>query len=203
MEEITSEEPINNTNLILDFLDGKSLKEQDFLFMYFFDNIFVNSIIKKDQNSYLIFQDNNCFIYSIEVLKKIIFHLQKTIDNITNEDLIVLQKQRRLKLNTLQKYQSPIPKIKNKNGKIYILKAIGKSYYKIGKTINLNERINKISPALPFKTRLVHTIISNNIYKTELSLHKKFNDKRTNGEWFNLSKNDIKSLYKITNITEE
>lgn len=189
-----------NSDPIIDFFDGKSLTEKDKAAISFFPNIYIGSAIRKNRKYYLTFQDNMGFHYDIKMLKRIISHLQKTVKNITNDDLIDLQKERRKNAERIQKEQSPPLRIKNKTkGRIYILKAVGQTHYKIGKTTNLNARINQIKPALPFKTRLIHTISSNNITKAELFLHEKFKDKRTNGEWFNLSKDDVQSLQR-TNV---
>jgi hypothetical protein len=74
-------------------------------------------------------------------------------------------------------------------GWVYILK--GNQYYKIGKTINLDNRIKQISPNLPFETELICAIRSENITRTESTLHQMFKDFRVNGEWFELNDQDV------------
>lgn len=184
-----------NSSTIINLLNGIKPSEKELSIAQFFPSALTMSLIEKNEKFYLIFVDPENFTYSIEILKQIIFHLQKTVKAITNEDLINLQKQYRKKrqFDNLKKDQPSVKKETTK-GLIYILKAISQPYYKIGKTIDINARLNQIQPALPFKTKLICTIPSNNINKDELFLHEKFKDKRTNGEWFDLSNEDIKLL---------
>ena len=184
-----------NSNTIINLLNGIKLSKEKLVITQFFPPVLTMSLIEKNGKFYLIFVDQGNFTYSIEILKQIIFHLQKTAKAITNEDLINLQKQCRKEqqFDNLKKDQPSVKKETTK-GLIYILKAISQPYYKIGKTIDINARLNQIQPALPFKTKLICTILSNNINKDKLFLHEKFKDKRTNGEWFDLSNEDIKLL---------
>jgi hypothetical protein len=190
-----------NSSTIINLLNGIKLSEEELAITQFFPSVLTMSLIEKNGKFYLIFVDEGNFTYSIEILKQIILHLQKTVKAITNKDLINLQKQYREKQqsNNFEKRQSPIEKQTTK-GKIYILKSIDYLHYKIGKTMNINRRLIQIQPALPFKTKLIHTIFSNNINKAELFLHEKFKDKRTNGEWFDLSKEDVKLLKRTSTI---
>lgn len=87
----------------------------------------------------------------------------------------------------------------NKEGFVYILQ--GEDYYKIGKTINLDQRIGQISPRLPFPVTLIHTIETNDIHRLEVALHQRFAPKRTNGEWFELDKDDLEWLSSFNELT--
>lgn len=81
-----------------------------------------------------------------------------------------------------------------KEGFVYLLK--GKNYYKIGKTKSLAKRTKTLKIQLPFQCQLVHAIKSNNIDSLEYFWHKRFEDKRKNGEWFCLEKDDINEFIK-------
>lgn len=79
-------------------------------------------------------------------------------------------------------------------GYIYILKF--EKYYKIGKTININKRLEIISPEMPEKPKIIRSYKSGNIDKDEKYLHEIYKEKRTNGEWFLLSDDDLQEIDK-------
>ena len=76
-------------------------------------------------------------------------------------------------------------------GLVYLFKIKSKNHYKIGVTTNLSKRINQISLKMPFELEVIHTIKCKNIYELEKEFHEKFKKKNINGEWFELSKDDI------------
>lgn len=81
------------------------------------------------------------------------------------------------------------------SGYIYVLKA--GPYYKIGKAGHISKRLATIEPALPFPVEVVHTIYNNNARALEAELHQRFDDKRTNGEWFELTAADLEYIRSI------
>lgn len=72
---------------------------------------------------------------------------------------------------------------------IYLIKVW--KFYKIWKTININNRFNKYVTENPEKPELIHTFKSDDYTKSELELHDKFKNKNYNREWFKLDKNDV------------
>lgn len=74
-------------------------------------------------------------------------------------------------------------------GFVYLLKS--GQFYKIGKANDLKKRISQIKLQLPFDTELIHAIEAFRPYDVEKYWHKKFADKRRNGEWFELSADDV------------
>ena len=58
--------------------------------------------------------------------------------------------------------------------------------YKIGKTINIKSRTRLFEVKLPFPISLINYSWFANYSKAERDLHKKFSEKRCEGEWFNL-----------------
>jgi len=95
---------------------------------------------------------------------------------------------------------SSIPKPPKENkpqdwykGWVYVVGNEELGLYKIGMTMRdvIDDRINEFRPKLPFSTKLFAGIRAPSARKYEAELHKKFKDKRTNGEWFRLSKKDI------------
>ena len=79
-----------------------------------------------------------------------------------------------------------------KIGEVYLFKS-GK-YYKIGRTNDTVRRGAEIRIQLPENLDLVHSIKTDDSSGIEAYWHKRFEAKRMNGEWFDLSPADIKSF---------
>jgi len=80
-------------------------------------------------------------------------------------------------------------------GYIYLLKS---DYgYKIGKSKNPKNRNNIFSVKLPFEVEMIKTIKVENYHQVEKDLHKHFEDKHLNGEWFDLTKEEIDEFERI------
>jgi hypothetical protein len=78
-------------------------------------------------------------------------------------------------------------------GYVYFVKECGSGTIKIGKAVDPYDRIlNGFGVKFPYRLELIHLIKTENDYLTETLFHQKFHQKRINGEWFNLGKQDIK-----------
>lgn len=75
-------------------------------------------------------------------------------------------------------------------GFVYLLKS-SNGYYKIGYTNNIKKRLHDIGIKVPFKIELIHKIKCSDARRLESELHSQFSSKRVNGEWFNLSQEDV------------
>lgn len=71
--------------------------------------------------------------------------------------------------------------------KTYVIKA--NEVYKIGKSKNVEKRIQSFKTALP-NLEIIHVIE----YDVEKFLHKKFENQNVGGEWFTLSNKDLEYL---------
>ncbi len=78
------------------------------------------------------------------------------------------------------------------DGSVYMLK-LGK-HYKIGKSFSVPRRHREITIELPEKPDVVHVITTDDPSGIEAYWHKRFAEKRTNGEWFALKREDINAF---------
>jgi hypothetical protein len=70
------------------------------------------------------------------------------------------------------------------------------SHYKIGKTFSVPRRHREIALELPEELKPVHVIRTDDPNGIEAYWHGWFQTKRTNGEWFSLSAEDVRVFKK-------
>ena len=75
------------------------------------------------------------------------------------------------------------------DGYVYLMKS-GR-YYKIGKTNHVGRREREVMVQMPEALKTVHSIITDDPAGIEDYSHRRFAGKRKNGEWFDLSPEDI------------
>lgn len=86
-----------------------------------------------------------------------------------------------------------------KLGYVYLIRY--ERHFKIGRTTSLVRRSRQVQIELPNETLLVHSILTDDPVGVEAYWHKRFADRRGNGEWFNLSKADIAAFCKWKKIS--
>lgn len=86
-------------------------------------------------------------------------------------------------------------------GWIYVLRDLDiTGYCKIGKTRQPYNRMKAFGVKLPIRTELVHVIKCDNADMTESVLHRRYDQYRKRGEWFDLPEkilNELKQVHEI------
>ena len=77
-------------------------------------------------------------------------------------------------------------------GYVYLVKM--DKWFKIGKTNDILRRTGELRITLPERETLVHTISTVDSSGVEGYWHKRFDDRRRNGEWFLLSPGDVREF---------
>lgn len=143
-------------------------------------------------NGMVIVCDANGAILTQDEFETLVDYWGSLYDKVTHEEIVTQNKQKREALLSSPVPQQPEVEKQKQQGYVYLIGGGG--FYKIGKAINLDRRLNQISPKLPFEVSLIHSIETDDISEMEEAFHEMFAPKRANGEWFRLNQEDIDYL---------
>lgn len=88
---------------------------------------------------------------------------------------------------------SPIDREKTvETGFVYLMKS-GR-HHKIGHTVSVGSRERQLAIKIPIAPTTIHTIETDDPSGVEAYWHRRFAEKRGQGEWFDLSPDDIKAF---------
>lgn len=79
-------------------------------------------------------------------------------------------------------------------GYVYLVQHGSRREYKIGRTNNSLRREGELRTELPERLSPIHTIATDDPSGVEQYWHKRFADKRKNGEWFALNAEDVQAF---------
>lgn len=135
---------------------------------------------------------------TIDELLELRYSIDNTISNYENVNNYIDIKNEETEEKYFRGYKpnkNEVPKeIKIKSGTIYIAKCNLYNYYKIGMSIkNVDARISQLKTSNP-TLELIKTFDVKDVL-IEKEIHKNFDSKKIRGEWFELSKNDLKEIY--------
>jgi hypothetical protein len=108
-------------------------------------------------------------------------------ENPGNEDIIILiQKARADAKPTVERASMPHA------GIVYLMKS-GR-HYKIGHTISVESRERQLAIKIPIPPRTIHSIETDDPVGVEAYWHRRFDSKRGEGEWFDLTPADVSAF---------
>jgi hypothetical protein len=88
---------------------------------------------------------------------------------------------------------------KTRYGFVYLLEGTN-GWHKIGRSKQPLTRIEKLGVVLPFPIEIKHLIETDDMFAAESRLHQIFSHRRGNGEWFQLTEDEIKLICSLNEI---
>lgn len=108
-----------------------------------------------------------------------------------NEDIITLCSEYN-PIASHEQQEDSMKTSKVNSGFVYLMKS-GK-HHKIGRTNSVGRREREFAIQIPVPPKTIHSIQTDDPLGVDAYLHNRFKDKRGEGEWFDLSSDDIRAF---------
>ena len=116
-----------------------------------------------------------------------------------NETLIRKRREERLKNEQLRRETRAIERAKENYGYVYLL-LCENGLYKIGRTQDIARRVKDLNRDIPVQIKHIHSFLTQNTFKSEIFMHKKFSKERVQYEWFRLSSEQVDWILSLRNF---
>jgi predicted GIY-YIG superfamily endonuclease len=170
----------------------------------------------------VVHDERGLFMPSVQSLEKIGNALLHTCKKLTNTDIDLINKKALLDDSPSMYAQlygeddpmwieyernyarEPIvkPRRKKIKGHVYFLKCRNTNLYKIGYSSSVKDRIKNIKQGSPTEIDVIGYVASEDCYADEKACHELFSKKRTKGEWFALTNDDINTIEGLLHADE-
>lgn len=88
-------------------------------------------------------------------------------------------------------------------GYVYLIQAdLPNSPCKIGRSVNVPNRLKTFGLKLPFDVEILHIIPCDDCHEAEHDLQEMYSGKQINGEWFELNEKDITAIQSLEKYQE-
>lgn len=142
------------------------------------------------------FSDSNGCIPTSEEFWTLVHHVAHFYNEVDDDEIRAHNSELRERWKRSQQAPAePRPKAKPQKGFVYLLK--GRGSYKIGCSKDPLKRSEQLAIQLPFPVELVHHFFADDHKAVEAMLHEAYKHKRLNGEWFNLSDEDVAHIKEV------
>ncbi len=102
------------------------------------------------------------------------------------------------RLNVSTHNYKTLPKLRAPAGYVYVIRDVSHTgQYKIGRTNHPATRLNQFGVTLPFETKVIAILETNDAPALERELHQYYAARRTRGEWFDLTDRQIQEIRSV------
>ena len=143
--------------------------------------------------------DQMGFLMTHQEVENLCDLLKKYLQTYTNQE--IEEENKNLAISYSRKKPKTQTKRLKRKGHVYLLEDSG-GYIKIGCSQDVKKRIENIQSNNP-TIRVLRLIETSDIAGLESELHKAFANKRIKGEWFLLTKDDIKQIEEIVETAKQ
>ncbi len=162
------------------------------------------SRLMSDDKIMLVISDNNGMILSRKELQEVLDSVGEFYSLADDSDIekindAAIEREQKPRATRPEPGEPTPPK--PKPGFVYVMRC--NEFYKIGISKNPTKRLEQISPLMPYKIELIHTIATENMKELESFLHEQLAHCRVNGEWFDLSVNELCALLNMPQAGEK